>query len=116
MCVYIHAIMYVIESVCECVQCVFTHGFLCVEECLYVLYRSGEKLHPLAVCRLLLLLDYMLFQFNTPAPLLTDQVLYRSTYIPSIYIYTNNGPHHSFYYNLSILMFFFDFLTKFLLS
>ena len=34
------------------------------------------KLHPLAVSRLLLLFDYMLFQFSTPAPKLTEQVMY----------------------------------------
>ena len=60
-------------------------------------YRSGVKLHPLAVSRLLLLLDYMLFQFSSPPPLLTDQVLRHQTPSASAVLATvANSPSQTF--------------------
>ena len=79
-------------------------------------YRSGVKLHPLAVSRLLLLLDYMLFQFSSPPPLLTDQVLRHQTPSASAVLATvANTPlsdvyrgiynNHDFLHILTILKF-----------
>ena len=60
--IHVHTCMYVhVHCTCMCTTCI-----LCG--------RSGVKLHPLAVSRLLLLLDYMLFQFSTPSPLLSEHV------------------------------------------
>ena len=41
---------------------------------LFSVPRSGSLVPPIAVCRLLLVLDYMLFQFSEPAPDLSEQV------------------------------------------
>ena len=38
------------------------------------IYRSNVLVPPLAVCRLLLVLQYMLFQFSEPCPKLAEQV------------------------------------------
>ena len=36
--------------------------------------RSGVSLSPLVVCRLLLVMDYLLYQFSGPPSQLTEQV------------------------------------------
>lgn len=45
-------------------------------------YRSGVSLSPLVVCRLLLVMDYLLYQFSGPPPQLTEQVYFQNKITP----------------------------------
>lgn len=55
-----------------CVLCVYVHTYIHLSFACHC--RSGVGVSPLVVSRLLLVLDYLLFQFREPAQQLTEQV------------------------------------------